>query len=365
MTLDREAVLDATDLAALADELLGPRRGTAASAKWSCPNPQHAQTGKTPPLGVFRGHFGEERWHCHGCGIGGTAIDLLMTVRGVDFRAALEELAGRAGIREWTPPHTPRVRRPPSSAKPTAAGVSDPEGLARYLRDCEARLWQPDGRPVLRWLTRARGLHEAVLRANRVGADPGKRRQPRPEGMPAGGWAAVLPTFEGERLVFVQLRSLNAFPQRYLNAASALATNPRLAFYSPSGEPVARVLVVAEGVIDALSANAAGFRSAALLGTGHAHRDQPGDADIADRLMARGVPIALALDADSAGDNAASRLRDLLRERGARVARVHVPVEHNDLNRWMRRSPDWPRTLSDAVRVGFLASRRPHAIVRA
>src|SRR5439155_1690731 len=81
----------------LADELLGSRRGTGSSAMWRCPSPQHAQTGRTPPVSVFTSHRGEERWHCHGCGIGGSAVDLLMAVRGVSAGDALGELARRAG----------------------------------------------------------------------------------------------------------------------------------------------------------------------------------------------------------------------------------------------------------------------------
>ena len=51
---DREALLAATDLAALADDLIGGHVGTARSPMWTCPNPNHVQTGRTPPLSIFR-----------------------------------------------------------------------------------------------------------------------------------------------------------------------------------------------------------------------------------------------------------------------------------------------------------------------
>src|SRR3954470_4776456 len=95
---DRDRIVEATDLAALADELLGPHRGGGRSPMWPCPNPQHAQTGRTPPVSIFRTAAGEERWHCHGCGTGGSAIDLLMMVTGAPVREALEALANRAGV---------------------------------------------------------------------------------------------------------------------------------------------------------------------------------------------------------------------------------------------------------------------------
>ena len=55
---DREALLAATDLAALADDLIGGHVGTARSPMWTCPNPNHAQTGRTPPLSIFHGYQG-------------------------------------------------------------------------------------------------------------------------------------------------------------------------------------------------------------------------------------------------------------------------------------------------------------------
>ncbi len=38
------------------------------------PSPEHAQTGKTPPVSVDNE---KGLWRCHGCGLGGMAIDLL------------------------------------------------------------------------------------------------------------------------------------------------------------------------------------------------------------------------------------------------------------------------------------------------
>ena len=60
MTYDRYRILDATDLAALADELLGAHTGTR-SPSWTCPEPSHAQTGRTPPLTIFVARGGEQR----------------------------------------------------------------------------------------------------------------------------------------------------------------------------------------------------------------------------------------------------------------------------------------------------------------
>lgn len=365
--VDRDRVLAAIDLPLLADELLGPRRGPNRSGTWPCPSPQHAQTGRTPPVSIFATASGEQRWHCHGCGIGGSAVDLVMAARGAPVRDALEELAARAGISPdpFVDP-TPRRRiERPLAARP-APPAGDLAGLAVYVEECANRLWQPEGRPVLGWLTRVRRLPVDVLRANRIGADPGRHRQARPDGMPSAGWAAVLPVHEDGRVVFAQLRALRA-PSgrpRYLNAAERLAPNPRVAMFAPPA-PAGASVIVTEGAIDALSANAAGFRAAPVLGAALAGLGSSTGAanPVVDRLAATHATLVVAFDADAPGDHAARCLTQMLRGRGARVARLAVPIEANDLNGWLCRSPDWPVAFGHAVRAALCPTREARRVL--
>jgi len=348
------------DLAALADELLGPRRGTARSGTWPCPSPQHAQTGRTPPVSVYRSSRGEERWHCHGCGIGGSAVDLVMVARGTTVAEALEDLAIRTGLREHAPSDrilAAVVRPRERAARPP---VTDPAGLERFVNQCAARLWQPEGRAVLAWLTKGRGLPEDVLARNDIGADVGRQRQPRPNGMPSCGRAAVLPVVEAGVPVFAQLRSVTAGTDwpRYLNASGELAVNPRVGIYDPV-EPIGRCVIVTEGVIDALSANAAGFRAAAVFGAAMA-----GQREALTRLSRLDAPLVIAFDADDAGRRGACALRDALRDRGCRVSRMHVPPQANDLNGWMIASREWVQTLRTGVRTAVDARRHPRPLAR-
>jgi hypothetical protein len=360
---DRDRIVETIDLASLADEVLGPRRGTSRSASWPCPSPQHAQTGKTPPVSLYRSRAGEERWHCHGCGIGGSAIDLVMAAHRLTVAEAIEELAGRAGVRESTNDRQPHraAARPAKDPCAARAPGADPAGLAAFVDQCAERLWKPQGQSVLRWLTEVRGLPEAVLERNRIGADPGRQAQARPDGMPSCGRAAVLPVIEAGRSVFAQLRAISPRPDgaRYLNAASRLAVNPRVGVYQPC-EAVGRCVIVTEGVIDALSANAAGFCSAAVLGAALARRGA-GDRTglVADRLAGLGAPLIVAFDADQPGQEAARALRESLRARSARSTHLHLPSERNDLNAWMLTSPDWDRTLKLAVRTAAMAAEQP------
>lgn len=332
---DRDALIAATDLAALADELLGTRCGNARTPTWPCPNPQHPQTGRTPPVSIFTSHRGEQRWRCHACGSGGTAIDLVMACCRTSARDAMGLLARRIGHHDQPP--TWRPQRPTTRSSPQPRGCRDPEGLDRYVEACAEALFIPAGERVREWLMGERGLPEAVLRANRIGADLGPRCQARPEGMPNAS-GAVLPVLVDGRAVYAQVRVLRPRPDgpRYLNPTRALAPNPRLAYYQPA-EIERPEVIVTEGAIDALSAAAAGFRSAAVLSA--AYPDQA----VAHELSRLPEPLVIAFDQDDAGRTAAERLTALLDVQHHRPVALALPA--NDLNDALVHSSNWSREL--------------------
>lgn len=349
---DRDALLAAVDLRALADDLLGPAGTSGRARMWPCPSSQHAQTGRTPPVSVFTSRRGEQRWRCHGCGEGGTAIDLVLACRGGTPRDAMTYLADLAGHREqpdWRP-----VRSPARTRSLPPAGCRDPEGLDRYVQDCAERLWKPEGRGLRRWLTDARGLPRDVLVENRVGADLGPRIQLRPEGMPRAS-GVVLPVIDGGRAVYAQLRVPNPRPDwpRYLNPTSDLATNPRLARVRPV-EARQPEVVVTEGAIDALCAAAAGYRAVAVLSAAY------GDEAVAVSLAKLPHPLVITFDADDAGRAGADRLALLLDAR--RRPPIVLDLGAGDLNDSMRQSDDWPAELHAAV-DGVLRSRGHDLVV--
>jgi DNA primase len=55
--------------------------------------PIHGGGQKTPCLSLFRGRDGRERWHCHSCGAGGDALDLVAAFEGRDVVELIRELA--------------------------------------------------------------------------------------------------------------------------------------------------------------------------------------------------------------------------------------------------------------------------------
>lgn len=322
---DRAALLAATDLTTLATELLGPPR----NHKWPCPNPGHAQTGRTPPMSIFATREGEPRWRCHGCGAGGTAIDLVMAAKGVDVRDALDTLAGHH-------PPTHPTNHPPIHA-PAA------EDLEAFISECAERLWRPDGAHIRRWAMGERRLSEEALRLNSVGADPGRRSHTRPETLAAAGPALVLPTHQHAATRSVQLRLLRPrlTGAKYLSPRGGGRGGPRIAVYG-SRDATTTTTVIAEGAIDALSAVSVGFNAIAVLGVAAA------DERVADYLAQRPGRLVLAFDADDPGRTAQARLSALLAQRGRPPIHAAIPDGVSDINDWLV-TVTAPRALHDSI----------------
>lgn len=339
---DRDALLAAVDLPALADDLLGPRSGAGRSPMWTCPDPQHAQTGRTPPVSVFTSHRGEQRWRCHGCGEGGTAIDLVIACRGGSLRSVLDYLAGRVGHHDHGPDWEP-LPRPTTPPSPRPDGCRDQAGLQRYVDECADRLWEPAGRAIRCWLTDTRGLPADVLKENRIGADLGPRFQSRPAGMPRAQ-GAVLPVICQGRAMYAQVRVPHPAAERpkYLNPGGDLAANPRLARMRPARCEHPEVIVT-EGSIDALSAAAGGYRAVAVLSATY------GDQSVALALARLPHPLVLAFDADDAGRQGVERLAALLEAQ--QRPPVMIDLGRGDLNDAMRHADDWHRRLSASVEL--------------
>jgi DNA primase len=350
MRHDRDALLARIDLESLADELLGPRPRPAIHM-WPCPNPDHPQTGRTPPLSVFTARGGHQRWHCHGCGDGGTAIDLLLaTGHAHDVRDALDWLAHRTGLTPQPAAHgAARELRPVAAARPAESLRDiDPAMVGRldaYAEACAEHLRSPAGRSVRAWLTERRAIPPEVIDAARLGADPGPRHLPRPDGVPRVFPAVVFPVREDGHVVYTVSRHLRPVASRWWNTAECVAPNPRVAFYDPPA-PATGGIVVTEGPLDALSALAAGYQASAILGAGTI------TPAIADRLAATGQRLLLALDNDPEGRHAHDRLAGLLAERGATWSALPIPEHHGDLNAWHAANRDrWPAVVRCSDRL--------------
>jgi DNA primase len=336
--VDRDEVLARTDLAGLLDELCGPREGSGHRARWHCPMPDHPD--EHPSVTVSQDRRGTQRWHCWSQGHSGTAIDALVAGRGMSVGDAFEELAQRSGV-VGDRPLARRVTRsePPPRFTRLAAAVLG------YVAICESTLFEPAGQRVLEYLVDVRGLDSDVLRANRVGADPGNLRMSRQAGLTKGAPRAVFPALDHERQVtYFQARPIDTIPGRpkYLNPSGEYGRNPGHGWTVPGRGGDAEPIVICEGFPDAYIANSAGYTAVAVLGTGNAT-----DA-LAERLAPRlrGRPVLLALDGDDAGRLATQHLRVGFERCGIMVVEFPLPPG-TDLNSWVqsaRQVPDLGRS---------------------
>lgn len=127
---EREELLARIDLGELLVELTGiDARGRA----FPCPNPDHEQTGKTPPVSISFSN-GYAVWNCHRCGAGGTAIDALQLAHNVDAGGAFAELRRRTGAKptRTRAPHN-GPKSPPASQHRMSNGRAKIDPAAAYL----------------------------------------------------------------------------------------------------------------------------------------------------------------------------------------------------------------------------------------
>lgn len=330
---DRDDILARTDLRALLDELCGPATALGRTARWRCPEPDHDDT--HPSVTVTTDRRGIERWRCWSGGHGGTAIDAINAVYRVGNRGALEELAQRVGVQPEEQPNRRVAPRLPPVKEPIPLHPS----AVSYVEACERLLWKPIGRPVLDYLTNERGLDPDVLRANRVGADPGSNKLRRAGGLPRGGPGAVFPALSADgEIEYLQTRFLVPGEQgsKYGNPANRLGDNPRHGWTRPVDE-AKQPIVVCEGFPDAYTANSAGYTALAVLGAMNA---TPALADhLAPRIGDR--PTILAFDGDSAGRAASRSLAGALAKRGIMVVELPLP-SGADLNNWVHAARQVP-----------------------
>jgi hypothetical protein len=333
-----DEVLQRCDLAVLLDELATPADGALRGRRWHCPVPSHDDS--HPSVSIYTDPTGHQRWRCWSGDDShrGDAIDLVIAVRRYSRRDAIEWLADRLAVQPDQPAPVRRALSPPHRALPL---IEPDPAVVRYVEMCERMLWTVGGAPVRRWLA-ARGLGEHLLRANRVGADPGRRLLPRRRGLPPGSTiAAVFPALDQAGTIrYVQARSLNpGNGPKYVNPSAELATNPRLAWTITSGPARPGLLVICEGIPDALTAAQGGYHAVAVLGS-HAP-DHRVAVELATTARRDGSHLIAIVDNDDAGRAWSDRLIRLLGDQGRPLAVVTPPTPGADLNDWARHDPQW------------------------
>ena len=350
-------ILARTDLAALLDEFAQPDQR---ARRWHGPLNDHDDNPAS--VTMHRDQRGHERWRCwsgdqrHR----GDAVDLVQAVRGNTRAEAIEELATRAGLQPGRdlPPIAPR-----KPTLPPAAALD--ERVVAYANICARLLWSPLGTPVRQWLHN-RGLGDDVLRANHVGADPGRDRLRRSRGIPYGaGAGATFPALDTNgRIRYVQTRALEPRPGygKYDNPSAALAPNPRLTWAVPPGPAQPGQLLICEGIPDALIAAQAGYRSVGLLGTNAL--DPTVATRIANIATRDNLDITIITDNDDngVGKHLGQQLADRLGEFGL-VATILEPPSGCDLTSWAKGGGTWVDRIGRRE-LDARACRAPPGIVR-
>lgn len=154
-----ERVRDAVDMVDLVGTRTELRRAGAGRYSGLCPFHEE----RSPSLSV---DSGQKLFHCFGCQVGGDAITFVREAEGLDFKAAVEWLAGRYGVEleveDEDPQQAERRRRRERLL----------ELLERASRFYVRHLWESPEAAHAREYLAGRGLEEATLREFRVGYAP-------------------------------------------------------------------------------------------------------------------------------------------------------------------------------------------------
>lgn len=345
-------MLARTRLDEILGELTGPAERSGPGRRWHCPAPDHDDHRASVTMHTDR--YGHERWRCWSGDHRGDAIDLVMIRRGGSRLDAVDWLATR--------PDVPRPAAPTGPAKGAPhAGRHEHAPRRRTVRTDLRSSPVGTGRSQRADVAPSPGFDEATIRANRLGCDPGRtllrRRRGLPYGkVPAATFPALSPTGQ---ITFVQARYLdvNAAGRKYDNPAGALAPHPRIAFTVTATPARWPLLMVCEGMPDALTAAQAGYRAVALLGA-HAP-DESVAARVAGYAEAHHLDVVVMTDANEPGRAAGNRLSELLRAERIDPCIVEPPAGLTasdgspvvDLNAWAQLDPQWSGDLNRALDV--------------
>ena len=321
----RERVRDAVDFVEVVGartelKAAGPRRMTGLC-------PFHDE--RTPSFGIDPV---EKLYHCFGCGAGGDVFKFAMETEGLDFGAALEVLAERAGVELEREAEDPRDAERRGRRERLLALLE--RTAAYYVRV----LWEAAEAAPARAYLAERGLEQDVLREFRVGFSPrswdrvivaSRRAGYSEDELVAAGLASrrregpgLLDRFRG-RIMFpladpkghvlgFGARALAADDQpKYLNTSESELFHKGSLVYGAdlARTPAARAgrLVLVEGYTDVIALRQAGIpETVCSMGTALTDRQL----DALKRLTPK---VLLCQDPDTAGQEAVAKGKDAIR----------------------------------------------------
>jgi DNA primase len=335
----RDRVRDAVDFVELVSTRTELRRAGPRSYEGLCPF--HDE--RTPSFGIDPT---EKVYYCFGCQASGDVFTFVQETEGVDFRGALELLADRYGIELELEREDPREAERRQRRERLLALLTRTAGYyERYLWESTEAARARD------YLTNGRGLSEQALRAFRVGYAPsawdrvllasrhggfserelydtGLAQRSQENGRPydrfRGRIMFPLADVRGRVLGFGARAMREEQKPKYLNTSDNDVYHKGRHLY---GADLARAAatkageaIVCEGYTDVIALHQAGFKNAVgLMGTALTD-EQVGE------LGRLAQTVLLALDADSAGQEAMLKASRLAAKRKLELRVVELPA---------------------------------------
>jgi DNA primase len=341
----KDRVRDAVDFVELVSARTDLRRAGPARYEGLCPFHEE----RTPSFGIDPT---QKVYYCFGCQASGDVFTFVQETEGADFKGALELLAERYGV------ELEREAEDPREAERRKRRERLLELLGRTAAYYERCLWDSDEAEGAREYLLGRGLGEEILREFRVGYAPSawdrvlnaSRRggfseqelyatglaQRSKENPPSGRTGGRLYDRFRSRIMFpladVRGRVLGFGARamrdeqrpKYLNTSDNDVYHKGLHLY---GSDLARAhaarageVILCEGYTDVIALHQAGLRNAVgLMGTALT-AEQVGE------LARMASTVLLALDADSAGQEAMLRASSLAAKRKLELRVVPLPA---------------------------------------
>jgi DNA primase len=348
----KDRVRDAVDFLELVSARTELRRAGPARYEGLCPF--HDE--RTPSFGIDPA---QKVYYCFGCQASGDVFTFVQETEGLDFKGALELLAERYGV------ELQREEEDPRAAERRKRREHLLELLNRTSSYYERYLWESSEAKHAREYLKGRGLEEAILREFRVGYAPSAWDRVLMASRRGGfSEAELYETGLAQRSkqngqVYDRFRSRIMFPladirgrvlgfgaramredqrPKYLNTSDNEIYHKGLHLY---GADLARAhatrageVILCEGYTDVIAFHQAGMRNAVgLMGTALTG-DQVGE------LARMAQTVLLALDADSAGQEAMLKASTLAAKRKLELRVVPLPAGTDPAELIQREGPE-------------------------
>ncbi len=334
----RDRVRDAIDFVELVSTRTELRRAGPRSYEGLCPfHDERTPSFSVEPL--------EKVYYCFGCQASGDVFTFVQETEGVDFKGALELLADRAGI------ELQLDQEDPQEARRRARRGRLLELLTRTTAYYERYLWDSTEAARARDYLQGRGLSEQALHAFRVGYAPsawdrvllasrqggfserelydtGLAQRSQENGRPYDRFRSrimfPLADVRGRVLGFGARAMGDGQKPKYLNTSDNDVYHKGRHLYGAdlarAAATKAGTVIVCEGYTDVIALHQAGFTNAVgLMGTALTD-EQVGE------LARMAQTVLLALDADSAGQEAMLKAARLAVRRKLELRVVELPA---------------------------------------